>query len=107
MSSEDYKEFEKRWEKIQEEKEIESRTKIARLDKEAKLLLLKKETLAYIESFISWIDLSNEWFLKSRDLSLSEEERKLNSVIYEFYKARSDLILEELSDFLPQELQNG
>lgn len=85
----------------------EAKQKLALLDKEAKLLPLKRELLAHIESFIQWIDLSNEWFLKSRDLRLTDEERKLNLVIYEFYKKRSDLILKELSDFLPKEFQNG
>lgn len=83
----------------------EAKKKLAQLDKEAKLLPLKRELLAHIESFIQWIDLSNEWFLKSRDLKITDEERKLNLVIYEFYKKRSDLILKELSDFLPKELR--
>lgn len=81
--------------------------KIELLEREAKLIPIKQDTLAHIESFISWFDLSNEWFLKSRNLKVSDEERKLNLVIYEFYKARSDLILEKLSDFLPKELQSG
>lgn len=81
--------------------------KIELLEREAELIPIKQDTLAYIESFISWLDLSNEWFLKSRDLKVSEEERKLNLVIYEFYKTRADLILEKLSDFLPKEFQNG
>lgn len=81
--------------------------KLKQIEEEFKLLPLKQELLSHIESFISWLDLSNEWFLKSRDLKVSDEERKLNSVIYEFYKIRADLILQELSDFLPKELQNG
>lgn len=80
--------------------------KLERLKEEFKLLPLKQELLAYISSFISWIDLSNEWFLKSRDLKASHEEQKLNSIIYKFYRARASLILEKLSN-LPKELQNG
>lgn len=107
MENRNYIDFEKRWALIQEQKEAEAKTKIEQLNQEAKLLPLKGELLAHIEAIAAWWDLSVEWFLRSRDLTVSDEERKLNLLIYEFYKVRGDLILEELSDFLPKELRNG
>lgn len=107
MENQNYYDFEERWALIEEQKDAEAKLKIERLNKEAKLIPLKQEIISHIDSFISWLDLSNEWFLKSRDLKLSDEERKLNLVIYGFYEARAGLILEELFDFLPKELQNG
>lgn len=102
-----YSIFEEEWVKIQAQKEIEARVKMAQLDKEAKLIPLKQELIAHIQSIIAWLDLSNEWFLKSRDSKINNEEQKLNKLIYEFYKSRADLILEQLTDFLPKEALNG
>lgn len=102
-----WEEFEERFAKLQEKKAIEAKIKIEKLNNQAKLLPLKNELLKHIHNLIRWLDLSNEWFIKSRDLSVSKEEQKLNEVIYEFYKKRSDLILEELVDFLPKEVLDG
>ena len=102
--NETYKEFEDRF---NQEQDLKFGKKLEQLKREEPLIPIKQEILRHADSFISWLDLSNEWFLKFRDLKASDEERKLNLVIYEFYKARADLILKELSDFLPMEAKNG
>lgn len=100
MENQSYIDFEKRWEQIQEQKEIESRTKIAQLDKEAKLLPLKIELLSYIDDFIRILDLSNEWFLRSR-FEKDPEKKKLAQIIWKFYDKRANLIVSELEGVLP------
>lgn len=97
MTTEEYKKFNQEFDHKQE---IQRCLKMAQLEKEAKLLPLKREILSYIDDSIRILGLSNEWFLRSR-FEKDPEKKKLAQVIWEFYDKRSKLIVSELEGVLP------
>ncbi|RJQ27957.1 hypothetical protein C4577_00390 [Candidatus Parcubacteria bacterium] len=97
MTTEEYKRFSQEFE---DKQELQRCLRIDQLNRETKLLPIKTEILSYIDDFIRILDLSNEWFLRSR-FEKDQEKKKLAQVVWEFYDKRADLIVSESKGALP------